>query len=194
MISTMPMRSLAHPKISGFMQPRRQSFDEQVNNSAPVSTKNEQTPLNCDLLIVDEFSIVDCILMHHLLKAVPLHATFVMVGDVDQLPSVGAGNVLKDIIASGAVPVVELNEILRQAQQSSIIVNAHKINNGIIPSFRTSEHHLDDFYFIERDDPDEAIQVLIVHKATSIQQAFRWKLAFSVFTTEYFSDMPCSVI
>ena len=98
--------------------------------------KNEEEPLDCDLLIVDEFSMVDCILMHHLLKAIPPRATFIMVGDVNQLPSVGAGNVLNDIISSGAVPVVELNEIFRQAQQSSIIVNAHKINAGIIPSFK----------------------------------------------------------
>ena len=74
--------------------------------------------------------MIDTLLMHHLLKAVPPRATFVMVGDVNQLPSVGAGNVLKDIIESGAVPVVELNEIFRQARESSIIVNAHRINKG----------------------------------------------------------------
>jgi exodeoxyribonuclease V alpha subunit len=118
--------------------------------------KNDEHPLDCDLLIVDEFSMVECILMHHLLKAVPLHATFIMVGDVNQLPSVGAGNVLTDIISSGVVPVVELNEIFRQARQSSIIVNAHNINSGIIPSFKPSKDQLDDFYFIERDDPEEA--------------------------------------
>jgi len=123
--------------------------------------KNEHTPLNCDLLIVDEFSMVDCILMHHLLKAVPLYATFIMVGDVNQLPSVGAGNVLKDIIVSGAVPVVELNEIFRQARQSSIIVNAHRINSGMLPLFKASENQLDDFYFIEKDDPEEALQVIL---------------------------------
>ncbi|MGC8493031.1 MAG: SF1B family DNA helicase RecD2, partial [Syntrophobacteraceae bacterium] len=90
--------------------------------------KNEDHPLDCHLLIVDEFSMVDCILMHHLLKAIPPHATFIMVGDVNQLPSVGAGNVLNDVISSGKVPAVELNEIFRQARQSSIIVNAHRIN------------------------------------------------------------------
>ena len=97
--------------------------------------KNEEHPLDCDLLIVDEFSMVDCILMHHLLKAIPPRATFIMVGDVNQLPSVGAGNVLNDVISSGTVPAVELNEIFRQARQSSIIVNAHKINSGVVPSF-----------------------------------------------------------
>jgi len=92
---------------------------------------------------------------------VPLHATFIMVGDVNQLPSVGAGNVLNDIISSGVVPVVELNEIFRQAQQSSIIVNAHRINAGIIPSFKPSNDKLDDFYFLEREDPEEALKLIL---------------------------------
>ena len=92
--------------------------------------KNEESPLDCDLLIIDEASMIDTLLMHHLLKAIPVRATFVMVGDVNQLPSVGAGNVLMDIISSGISPVVQLNEIFRQAKESSIIVNAHKINDG----------------------------------------------------------------
>ena len=123
--------------------------------------KDDEHPLNCDLLIVDEFSMVDCVLMHHLLKAIPPRATFIMVGDVNQLPSVGAGNVLNDVISSGAVPVVELNEIFRQAQQSSIIVNAHKINAGIVPSFKPAEGELDDFYFIQREEPEEVLQVIL---------------------------------
>ncbi len=123
--------------------------------------KNDEYPLDCDLLIVDEFSMVDCVLMHHLLKAIPSHATFIMVGDVNQLPSVGAGNVLNDVISSGAVPVVELNEIFRQAQQSSIIVNAHKINAGIVPSFKPAGGELDDFYFIQREQPEEVLQVIV---------------------------------
>ncbi len=110
--------------------------------------KNSDKPLKCDLLIVDEASMIDTVLMHHLLKAVPLTATFILVGDVNQLPSVGAGNVLNDIIASGAAPVAELNEIFRQARESQIIVNAHKINSGIIPH---TDNGLDvnDFYFIQ---------------------------------------------
>jgi exodeoxyribonuclease V alpha subunit len=123
--------------------------------------KNEEEPLDCDLLIVDEFSMVDCILMHHLLKAIPPRATFIMVGDVNQLPSVGAGNVLNDVISSGAVPVVELNEIFRQAQQSSIIVNAHKINAGIVPSFKSTEGELDDFYFIQREEPEDVLKLIL---------------------------------
>jgi len=123
--------------------------------------KNDEHPLNCDLLVVDEFSMVDCILMHHLLKAIPLSAKFIMVGDVNQLPSVGAGNVLNDIISSSAVPVVELNEIFRQARQSSIIVNAHKINSGLMPSFKPAYGMLEDFYFVEREDPEDVLQLIL---------------------------------
>ncbi len=122
--------------------------------------KNDEHPLDCDLLIIDEASMIDTILMHHLLKAVPLTATFILVGDVNQLPSVGAGNVLRDIIASEAVPVVALNEIFRQAKQSRIIVNAHKINNGLIPSFKPSGPE-DDFYFIEQADPEKVLKIIL---------------------------------
>jgi exodeoxyribonuclease V alpha subunit len=122
--------------------------------------KNDEHPLQCDLLIVDEASMIDTVLMHHLLKAVPPQATFILVGDVNQLPSVGAGNVLKDIIRSGSVSVVELNEIFRQAKESLIIVNAHKINNGVIPSFKPSRQ-LDDFYFIDQEDPEEVLKIIL---------------------------------
>ncbi len=123
--------------------------------------KNEQNPLDCNLLIVDEFSMVDCVLMHHLLKAVPPHAALIMVGDVNQLPSVGAGNVLNDIISSRRVPVVELSEIYRQARQSSIIVNAHKINSGIVPSFKACDGDLDDFFFIHKEEPEEVVEMIL---------------------------------
>ena len=95
--------------------------------------RNEENPLAADALIVDEASMIDTVLMHQLLKAVPLTAAFILVGDVNQLPSVGAGNVLGDVIESGAVPVVRLNRIFRQASRSQIIVNAHKINDGDRP-------------------------------------------------------------
>ncbi len=122
--------------------------------------RNEERPLDCDLLVVDETSMIDTILMHHLLKAVPHRTTLILVGDVNQLPSVGAGNVLHDIISSGGVPVVELNEIFRQARESLIIVNAHKINNGILPSLKTSGPR-DDFYFIEQEDPEAVLRIII---------------------------------
>jgi exodeoxyribonuclease V alpha subunit len=123
--------------------------------------KNEESPLDCDLLIVDEASMIDTLLMHHLLKAIPVTATFIMVGDVNQLPSVGAGNVLKDIIDSGILPVVQLNEIFRQAKESSIIVNAHKINEGIIPNLKSNQDKVDDFYFIEQEDPEKVLEMII---------------------------------
>lgn len=123
--------------------------------------KNEDSPLDCELLIVDEASMIDTLLMHHLLKAIPATATFVLVGDVNQLPSVGAGNVLKDIIDSGIAPVVQLNEIFRQAKESAIIINAHKINEGIIPNLKSTQNKLDDFYFIEQEDPQKVLELII---------------------------------
>jgi exodeoxyribonuclease V alpha subunit len=122
--------------------------------------KNDEHPLACDLIIIDEASMIDTILMHHLLKAIPPESTFILVGDVNQLPSVGAGNVLNDIISSSSVPVVELNEIFRQAKESLIIVNAHKINNGVMPSLRPSGP-TDDFFFIEQENPEEAVKTIL---------------------------------
>jgi len=123
--------------------------------------KNENAPLDCDLLIVDETSMIDTILMYHLLKAIPSGAIFILVGDVNQLPSVGAGNVLKDIISSGTVSVVELKEIFRQAKKSLIIMNAHKINMGLIPSLKPSSEEPNDFYFIEQEDPQEVLKIIL---------------------------------
>lgn len=122
--------------------------------------KDDEDPLDCDLLIIDEASMIDTILMHYLLKAIPKEATFILVGDVNQLPSVGAGNVLKDIISSGVVPVVELNEIFRQAKESQIIVNAHKINNGVIPSLDSNQQDTD-FYFIQKEDPEDVLRIIL---------------------------------
>jgi exodeoxyribonuclease V alpha subunit len=133
--------------------------------------KNQDKPLNCDLLILDEASMIDTILMHHLLKAVPSSATVILVGDVNQLPSVGAGNVLNDMITSGVVPVVELNEIFRQSKTSRIIVNAHKINNGTVPSFE-NEVHNNDFYFIRQEDPQKVLEIILELTKTRIPQRF----------------------
>ena len=105
--------------------------------------------------------MIDTLLMHHLLKAIPVTGTLILVGDVNQLPSVGPGNVLKDIIESGVAPVVQLNEIFRQAKESSIIVNAHKINQGVIPNLKPQSDKLDDFYFIEQEDPEKVLELII---------------------------------
>ncbi len=139
--------------------------------------KNEEKPLNCQLLIIDEASMIDTLLMHHLLKAIPLTATYIMVGDVNQLPSVGAGNVLRDIIDSGIAPVVELNEIFRQAQESSIIVNAHKINQGLIPNLKSTQDKLEDFYFIEQEDPEKVLELIISLVKDRIPKRFGLNLA-----------------
>ena len=95
--------------------------------------RGEDNPLDCDLLVVDEASMVDVMLMQALMKAIPDKAALLIVGDIDQLPSVGLGQVLADVIASGAVPVVRLTEVFRQAAQSRIITSAHRINQGSIP-------------------------------------------------------------
>ncbi len=111
-------------------------------------TRNEENKLECDILIVDEASMIDQILFHHLLKAVPRGASLIFVGDVNQLPSVSPGNVLKDIIDSGVCPVVMLNEIFRQSGESRIITNAHRVNRGELP-LDAEPGALSDFYFIE---------------------------------------------
>jgi exodeoxyribonuclease V alpha subunit len=135
--------------------------------------KNAESPLDCDLLVVDEASMIDTVLMYHLLKAIPPNATFILVGDVNQLPSVGAGNVLADIIASGSVPVVELRDIFRQARESQIVVNAHRINSGLLPVLNRSRDRLDDFYFIERDNPDEVLGEIIQLVTERLPARFR---------------------
>ncbi len=120
--------------------------------------RNAQNPLEADLIIIDEMSMVDIYLMHSLLNAVVPGTRLILVGDVDQLPSVGPGNVLRDIIASKAFAVVELHKIFRQASQSDIVVNAHKINRG---EPVTLDNKSRDFFFLERKDADVIIRVLI---------------------------------
>ncbi|MEJ2099744.1 MAG: ATP-dependent RecD-like DNA helicase [Desulfobacterales bacterium] len=136
--------------------------------------RNDRNPLDCDLLIVDEASMIDTVLMYHLLKATPATATCIFVGDVNQLPSVGAGNVLKDIITSGCVPVIELNEIFRQAKTSRIIVNAHQINEGNLPALIESESFdpNNDFYFIKQDDPEKVLEIILELAGRRIPQRF----------------------
>ncbi|GHS98312.1 ATP-dependent RecD-like DNA helicase [Alphaproteobacteria bacterium] len=132
--------------------------------------RNEENPLDCDLLILDEVSMVDTLLMYHLLKAVPAHATLIMVGDINQLPSVGAGSILKDIIRSAAVEVVELNEIFRQARQSTIIVNSHHIIQGHPPDISNAPGT--DFFFLEEDDQDKVCEKIIKMVQHRIPQTF----------------------
>ncbi|MFW5901435.1 MAG: ATP-dependent RecD-like DNA helicase [Thermodesulfobacteriota bacterium] len=133
--------------------------------------KNAGNPLDCDILIVDEASMIDTVLMYHLLKAVPQGATVILVGDVNQLPSVGAGNVLEDIIASGKVPVVRLNEIFRQARHSRIIVNAHRINQGYMPKIDAPQEE-SDFYFIEKEAPEAVLELILSLAESRIPKSF----------------------
>ena len=123
--------------------------------------RNESNPLDAGLIIIDEASMVDIPLMYHLLKAVPPQATLVLVGDVDQLPSVGPGSVLKDIISSGCVGCVRLSEIFRQSTTSMIIVNAHRINAGEMPFFEKHAGQGRDFFFVDIGDPDEVLQYVV---------------------------------
>jgi exodeoxyribonuclease V alpha subunit len=123
-------------------------------------SRNEENPLDCDLLVVDETSMVDVPLMNALTKAIPAHAGLLLVGDVDQLPSVGSGQVLADIIASGRIPVARLTEVFRQAAESRIVVNAHRINRGQMPE-PPKPGEESDFYFIEITDPEEGVPKIV---------------------------------
>lgn len=121
--------------------------------------RNEENPLEGDALIVDECSMIDILLFYNLMKAVPENMRLVLVGDIDQLPSVGAGNVLRDIIDSHKIPVVRLTRIFRQAQSSRIVMNAHAINAGQFPNIKNG---LDtDFFFINQEDADEIVKLII---------------------------------
>ncbi len=133
--------------------------------------RDSEHPLDCGLLVVDETSMVDVLLMHALLKAVPERAALLIVGDIDQLPSVGPGQVLADIIGSGAVPVVRLTEVFRQAARSQIIVSAHRINQGVLPDLRKPEG-TSDFYFVPADDSDVAVPRIVDLVKTRIPQRF----------------------
>ncbi|MCZ0962385.1 SF1B family DNA helicase RecD2 [Paracoccus benzoatiresistens] len=133
--------------------------------------RNEESPLDCDLLVVDESSMVDVPLMQSLMKALPTAAALLMVGDIDQLPSVGPGQVLADIIGSGAVPVVRLTEVFRQAAQSKIITSAHAINTGRMPDLAPPDGTTD-FYFVPARDPEEAVPRIVELVSRRIPRRF----------------------
>jgi exodeoxyribonuclease V alpha subunit len=133
--------------------------------------RGEDYPLDCDLLVVDEASMMDVLLMQALLKAVPDNAAVLIVGDIDQLPSVGPGQVLADIISAGAVPVIRLTEVFRQAAQSRIITSAHRINQGSIPDLSPPGTD-SDFYFVQAEDPEAAVARIIELVKTRIPRRF----------------------
>ncbi len=131
--------------------------------------RNQDNPLECDLLILDECSMVDLILMNNVLKAVHPASHLLLVGDADQLPSVGAGNVLRDIIASEVAPVTRLEVIFRQAADSTIITNAHRVNRGDLPTFPPDKK---DFFFFGQEDPEEAAELVVDIVARRIPEKF----------------------
>jgi exodeoxyribonuclease V alpha subunit len=137
--------------------------------------RDQDDPLEADVVIIDETSMVDTLLMYHLLKAIPSHAHLILVGDVDQLPSVGPGNVLKDIIKSGRFTVVTLTEIFRQAQESLIVVNAHKVNQGQLPILKEIDKpQKTDFQFIQEEDPEKILQNILDLCSERIPRDFRF--------------------
>lgn len=133
--------------------------------------RDQDHPLEAEVIIIDEASMVDTLLMYRLLKAIPSHAHLILVGDVDQLPSVGPGNVLRDIIDSGIFTVVRLTEIFRQAQESMIVVNAHRVNQGEFPILKDLEK-TGDFYFIEEEEPDKILNKILTLCMERIPQRF----------------------
>jgi len=133
--------------------------------------RNEGNPLDCDLLVVDETSMVDVTLMANLLRALPTKASLLLVGDIDQLPSVGPGMVLRQVIESKVVPVVRLTEVFRQAAHSRIITNAHRINEGQMPEIPTKGRE-SDFFFIDRDEPEQIAATLVEMVKTRIPAKF----------------------
>jgi exodeoxyribonuclease V alpha subunit len=122
--------------------------------------RNETNPLPCDLCVIDETSMVDVTLMHHLLRALPAQASLLVVGDVDQLPSIGPGMVLRNLLESGVVPAVRLTEVFRQAAHSRIITSAHRINHGLLPELSEQDQE-SDFFFIERNEPERIAETLV---------------------------------
>lgn len=133
--------------------------------------RNEENPLEGDVLIVDECSMIDIILMNSLLKAIPPAMRLVMVGDIDQLPSVGAGNVLRDMIDSGVFPVVRLTRIFRQAQTSRIVMNAHRINEGKLPDISNGKDT--DFFFLENEDAEAAVHKIVELVGTKLPKHYQ---------------------
>jgi exodeoxyribonuclease V alpha subunit len=143
----------------------------EIDPSTGRFTRNESNPLACSLLVVDETSMVDVPLMHALVRAVPNPSGLILVGDVDQLPSVGPGTVLRDLIESGVVPTVRLTEVFRQAADSQIITNAHRIRRGQMPDMRGADPN-SDFHFVERDEPEKIVATLVKLVQERIPQRF----------------------
>lgn len=138
-------------------------------NDRPAFKKNEQNTLDCDALVLDELSMVDDELFEAVLKAVPMACRLILVGDSDQLPSVGAGNVLAELISSGVIPVVQLDRIFRQSEQSLIVTNAHHIVNGELPELYRKDS---DFFFLECKTPAQAQSLILSLCGTRLPKSY----------------------
>jgi len=143
-------------------------FDFKINGFK----RNRKNPLECDLIIVDEASMIDTVLMNQLLKALPDSAHVIFVGDVNQLPSVGPGNVLNDIISSRKIPVTRLNEIFRQAKGSKIVTNAHRINGGYFPDLENDPNS--DFFYIDVPEAEDVLESIVRLVTTRLPQKYRY--------------------
>ena len=143
-------------------------FSPQINSFK----RNRQNPLDTDVVIVDETSMVDLVLMNRLMQAIRPSTTVILIGDTDQLPSVGAGNVLKALIESRKIPVIELTEIFRQAQESMIVTNAHLINKGDYPELTGEADR--NFFFIEEEDPEEITELICSLIADRLPQHYNY--------------------
>ena len=144
-------------------------------NPADGYKRNDENQLEGDALIVDECSMIDIMLMYNLMKAIPSHMRLVLVGDIDQLPSVGAGNVLRDIIDSERVPVIRLTRIFRQAQTSRIVMNAHAINKGTFPDISNGQNT--DFFFIRMEDPEKVAAQIVNLVQNRLPKAYNQPLS-----------------
>ena len=142
------------------------SWDKHDN---PIFNKNERNQLKCDALIIDEVSMVDTYIFESVMRALPIGCRLILVGDSDQLPSVGPGNILGELKASGIAPVVTLNEIFRQAQQSLIVTNAHRIVNGEMPVLNCADK---DFFFLNRSNKTEVSNVITDLCANRLPKAY----------------------
>lgn len=152
-------RCKAHADLTGApAQTIHRLLEVDFSSKSHAFKRREDNPLTCDVLIIDEMSMVDTLLMDSLLKAIRPRTRLIMVGDSNQLPSVGAGNILRDLISSGRVPAVELKEIFRQAAQSLIVTNAHRIVDGEMPILNDRRS---DFFFMESASEEDTLRLVV---------------------------------
>ena len=144
----------------------------EIDPSSGAFRRGRQRPLDCGLLVVDESSMVDVELMAALLQGLPAEGSLLLIGDADQLPSVGPGQVLRDLIDSGAIPVARLREIFRQADNSRIVRNAHRVNQGYLPELETARDELSDFYFVPAEDAEDGQRKVVEIVAGRIGRRF----------------------